>query len=159
MIPTVIQQKIFVPNYIHLWEYHQSHHFHILKFKIACDRMFICFSFWEKECKQQKTKGKVSHSFLSQWLLHFPHKYHNNVHTNSFSFIPLHIHAIHNIFMSEEPLIFQYFWPNRNNLEWVKKQIWGCIQNFPDWVNNKIYAYLWYYSLRSNTKGYSSRTH
>jgi hypothetical protein len=25
--------------------------------------------------------------------------------------------------------------------------------------HNKIYAYLWYYSLRSNTKGYGSKTH
>jgi hypothetical protein len=36
--------------------------------------------------------------------------------------------------------------------------IWGCIQKFPDWVYNEIYAYLWYYSLRSNTKGYGDKT-
>jgi hypothetical protein len=35
----------------------------------------------------------------------------------------------------------------------------GCIQKFPDWVDNEIYAYLWYYSLRSNTKGYDVKTH
>jgi hypothetical protein len=28
----------------------------------------------------------------------------------------------------------------------------GCIQKFSDWVGNEIYAFLWYYSLRSNTK-------
>jgi hypothetical protein len=35
----------------------------------------------------------------------------------------------------------------------------GCIQKFPDWVDNEIYSYLWYYSLRSNTKGYGGETH
>jgi len=25
--------------------------------------------------------------------------------------------------------------------------------------HNEIYSYLWYYSLRSNTKGYGGRTH
>jgi hypothetical protein len=35
----------------------------------------------------------------------------------------------------------------------------GYIQKFPDWVDNEIYAYLWYYLLRSNTKGYGRRTH
>jgi len=34
----------------------------------------------------------------------------------------------------------------------------GCIQKFHDWVDNEIYAYFWYYSLRSNTKGYGGRT-
>jgi hypothetical protein len=34
----------------------------------------------------------------------------------------------------------------------------GCIQKFPDEVNNEIYTYLWYYSLRSNTKGYGGNT-
>jgi hypothetical protein len=34
-----------------------------------------------------------------------------------------------------------------------------CIQMFSDWVDNKICAYLWYYSLRSNTKGYGGKTH
>jgi hypothetical protein len=35
----------------------------------------------------------------------------------------------------------------------------GCVQKFPDWVDNEIYAYLWYYSLRSNTKGYGDKTY
>jgi hypothetical protein len=34
-----------------------------------------------------------------------------------------------------------------------------CIQKFPDWVDKEMYAYLWYYSLRSNTKGYGGKTH
>jgi hypothetical protein len=33
------------------------------------------------------------------------------------------------------------------------------IQKFPDRVDNEIYAYLCYYSLRSNTKGYGGKTH
>jgi hypothetical protein len=33
----------------------------------------------------------------------------------------------------------------------------GCIQKFPDWVDKEIYAYLWYYSLKSNTKGYGRK--
>jgi len=36
---------------------------------------------------------------------------------------------------------------------------WGCIQKLPDWVSNEIYTYLWYYSLRSNTKCYGGKTH
>jgi hypothetical protein len=35
----------------------------------------------------------------------------------------------------------------------------GRIQKFPDWVDNEIYAYLWYYSLRSNTNVYGGKTH
>jgi len=35
----------------------------------------------------------------------------------------------------------------------------GCIQTFPDRVDSKIYAYVWYYSLRSNTKGYGGKNH
>jgi hypothetical protein len=34
-----------------------------------------------------------------------------------------------------------------------------CIQTFPDWVGNEMYSYLWYYSLRSNIKGYGHKTH
>jgi hypothetical protein len=33
----------------------------------------------------------------------------------------------------------------------------GCIQKLPDWVDNEIYAYLWYYSLRNNTKVYGGK--
>jgi hypothetical protein len=35
--------------------------------------------------------------------------------------------------------------------------IWGCIRNFPDWVDNEIYAYNNKHSLRSNTKGYGAK--
>jgi hypothetical protein len=41
----------------------------------------------------------------------------------------------------------------------LKSCLRGCIQKFRDWVDNKIYAYLLYYSLRSNTKGYGGKTH
>jgi hypothetical protein len=34
----------------------------------------------------------------------------------------------------------------------------GCIQKFPDWVDNEIYAYN-KHSLRSNTKGYGGKAH
>jgi hypothetical protein len=37
--------------------------------------------------------------------------------------------------------------------------IWGCIQKFPDWVDNEIYANNNKNSLRSNTKGYGGKTH
>jgi len=30
-------------------------------------------------------------------------------------------------------------------------QLWGCIQKFPGWVDDKIYAYNNKHSLRSNT--------
>jgi hypothetical protein len=33
------------------------------------------------------------------------------------------------------------------------------IQKFPDRVDNEIYTYLWYCSLRSNTKGCGGKTH
>jgi hypothetical protein len=35
----------------------------------------------------------------------------------------------------------------------------GCIQKFPDWVDNEIYAYNNKHSLRSNIKGYGGKTH
>jgi hypothetical protein len=35
----------------------------------------------------------------------------------------------------------------------------GCIQKFPDWDDNEIYAYNNKQSLRSNTKGYGGKTH
>jgi len=38
-------------------------------------------------------------------------------------------------------------------------EIRGSIQKFPDWVIMKLYAYLWYYLLRSNTKGDGGKTH
>jgi hypothetical protein len=33
------------------------------------------------------------------------------------------------------------------------------IQKFRDWIDKEIYAYLWHYSSRSNTKGYGGKTH
>jgi len=35
----------------------------------------------------------------------------------------------------------------------------GCVQKFPDWVDNEIYAYNNERSLRSDTKGYGGKTH
>jgi hypothetical protein len=35
----------------------------------------------------------------------------------------------------------------------------GCIQKFPDRVDNEIYAYSNKHSLKSNTKGYGGKTH
>jgi len=32
-----------------------------------------------------------------------------------------------------------------------------AVTKFPEWVDNEIYAYLRYYSLRSNTKGYGGK--
>jgi hypothetical protein len=43
--------------------------------------------------------------------------------------------------------------PNECNTQHIR----GCIQTFPDWIDKDIYAYLWYYSLRSNTKGYGAK--
>jgi hypothetical protein len=37
--------------------------------------------------------------------------------------------------------------------------IGGCIQKFPNWVDNEIYAYNNKHSLRSNTKAYGGKTH
>jgi hypothetical protein len=36
---------------------------------------------------------------------------------------------------------------------------WGRVQNFPDWIDNEIYAYNNKHLLRSNTKGYGGKTH
>jgi hypothetical protein len=35
----------------------------------------------------------------------------------------------------------------------------GCIQKFPDWVCNEMYAYKNKHSLRCNIKGYGGKTH
>jgi hypothetical protein len=35
----------------------------------------------------------------------------------------------------------------------------GCIQTFPDWVDNEMYTYNNKYSLKNNTKGYGGKTH
>jgi len=40
-----------------------------------------------------------------------------------------------------------------------KDVIRGCIQKFPDWVDNEIHAYKNNHSLRINTKGYDGKTH
>jgi hypothetical protein len=40
------------------------------------------------------------------------------------------------------------------NRRWMKLDIWGCIQKFPDRVDIEIYAYKNKHSFRSNTKGY-----
>jgi hypothetical protein len=41
----------------------------------------------------------------------------------------------------------------------AKTKIRGCIQKFPEWVDNEIYAYMNKHSFRSNTKGYDGKTH
>jgi hypothetical protein len=41
----------------------------------------------------------------------------------------------------------------------ISRIVRGCIQKFPDWVDNEIYAYNNKNSLRSNTKGYGGKTH
>jgi hypothetical protein len=41
----------------------------------------------------------------------------------------------------------------------IVHNIWRCIEKFPDWVDNEIYAYNNKQSLRSNTKGYGGKTH
>jgi hypothetical protein len=47
-----------------------------------------------------------------------------------------------------------------SNVNFYKQiNIRGCIQKFPDWVDNEIYAYNVKHSLRSNTKGYGGKTH
>jgi hypothetical protein len=38
-------------------------------------------------------------------------------------------------------------------------EIRGCIQTFPDRVDNEIYAYNNKHSLRSNAKGHGGKTH
>jgi hypothetical protein len=38
-------------------------------------------------------------------------------------------------------------------------EIRGCIQTFPDWVDNEINNNNNNHSLRSNTKGYGGKTH
>jgi hypothetical protein len=35
----------------------------------------------------------------------------------------------------------------------------GCIQKFPDWVDDEIYGYNNKHSLRNNTKGYGGKSH
>jgi hypothetical protein len=42
---------------------------------------------------------------------------------------------------------------------WYRRNVRGCVQKFPDWVDNEIYAYNNEHSSRSNTKGYGGETH
>jgi hypothetical protein len=41
----------------------------------------------------------------------------------------------------------------------TNRYVRGYRQNFPDWVDNEIYVYLWYYSSLSPSKGYGGKTH
>jgi hypothetical protein len=46
-----------------------------------------------------------------------------------------------------------------DHIDKILCNIRGCIQKFPDWVRNEIYAYNHKHSLRSNTKGYGGKTY
>jgi hypothetical protein len=50
-------------------------------------------------------------------------------------------------------------WSNTQISQSNAEVIRGCIQKFPDEVDYEIYVYLWYYSLRSNSKGRGGKTH
>jgi hypothetical protein len=52
----------------------------------------------------------------------------------------------------------QTFFGNQNSRQNISS-IRGCMQKFPDWVDNEIYAYNNKHSLRSNTNGYGGKTH
>jgi hypothetical protein len=41
----------------------------------------------------------------------------------------------------------------------LRNYLQGCIQKFPDWFDNEIYAYNNKLSLRSNKKGYGGNAH
>jgi hypothetical protein len=41
----------------------------------------------------------------------------------------------------------------------VCTRVYPCIQKYPDWVDNEIYAYNNKHSLRRNIKGYGGKTH
>jgi hypothetical protein len=45
-----------------------------------------------------------------------------------------------------------------NVIEILMNNVRGCIQKFPDWVDNEINNNN-KHSLRSNTKGYGGKTH
>jgi hypothetical protein len=47
----------------------------------------------------------------------------------------------------------------RNRETTVRGDIRGCIQKFPDWVDNEINNNNNKHSLRSNAKGYGDKTH
>jgi hypothetical protein len=48
-------------------------------------------------------------------------------------------------------------------IEWKQLRTYvcirGCIQKFPDWLDNEIYDNINKHSLRSNANGYGSKTH
>jgi hypothetical protein len=54
--------------------------------------------------------------------------------------------------------ILAELYPSSMAKEICKVSIWGCIQKFPDWVDEEIYAYKNKHSLRSNTEGYGGKT-
>jgi hypothetical protein len=53
------------------------------------------------------------------------------------------------MFISTQSLIYPY---NCSTIACV------CVQKFPDWVDNEIFAYNSKHSLRSDTKGYGGKT-
>jgi len=63
--------------------------------------------------------------------------------------------AAHVLVMSVQywfPIDMKWFLAVTFRLHVLHRHTRGCIQKFPDWVDNEIYAYLGYCSLRSNTK-------
>jgi len=61
--------------------------------------------------------------------------------------------------MNTHTSIHHQFVYHHGLLETKRGEIERCIHKFPGWVDNKIYTYLWYYSLLSHSKGYSDKTH
>jgi hypothetical protein len=68
-----------------------------------------------------------------------------------------------NSFITAEILCCQMRWEHESCLskdsDGGLQELRGCIQKFPDWVDNEIYAYNNKHSLRSNAKGYGGKTH
>jgi len=62
-----------------------------------------------------------------------------------------------------ERIYFVLFMPTNYKMLPETFSIWshlrGCNKKFPDWVDNEIYAYLWYYSLLSPSKGHGGKSH
>jgi hypothetical protein len=59
----------------------------------------------------------------------------------------------------QSPVIFTFFGPNitLSTLFSYTLKLRGCIQKFPDWVDNETDNNK--HSLRSNTKGYGGKNH
>jgi hypothetical protein len=57
--------------------------------------------------------------------------------------------------------VFEGYKCNRELDSWLYGSIHtqGCIQKFPEWFDNEMYAYDNKHSLRSNTKDYGGKTH